>query len=63
MGDISKGTTFAIAVLLFWLTGVCFWIAFTPATGEKIGDSKAVAGAGGVGELRKMIDDVTETNS
>lgn len=61
MGE-SKGTTLAIGILLFWLAGVAFWIAFGQAT--KNASIPAGAGAGGaLGVLGGVIHDVTESQT
>jgi len=52
MGDVSKGSVLAIGIVLLWLTGVCFWLAFTDATGQP-------NAGGGLGEVEKMVQDVT----
>lgn len=52
MQDVSKGSLLAIAIVLLWLTGVCFWIAFTDATGQ-------TNAGGGLGEIESMVRDVT----
>ena len=37
---MSDGTQFAIALILFWVAGLCFFVAFHPG-GIKIGDRAA----------------------
>lgn len=61
VNDISKGSLVAIAIVLLWLAGVGFWIAFTGATGETIGTTDK--SKTGVGTLKSMISDVTEQNA
>jgi hypothetical protein len=51
-GDVSKGVLLAIAIILLWLAGVSFWVAFTGATGQ-------TNAGGGLGEIDTMIHDVT----
>lgn len=50
--DVSKGVLLAIAIILLWLAGVAFWVAFTGSTGQ-------TNAGGGLGEIDTMIHDVT----
>lgn len=43
-GDRAKGVRLALAILLLWLAGVCFWLAFE---GTQILPSKMPVGPGG----------------
>jgi hypothetical protein len=52
MGDVSKGVTLAIGIVLLWITGVCFWLAFSDVTGQP-------NAGGGIAELEAITHDVT----
>lgn len=43
-GDRAKGVRLALAIVLLWLAGVCFWLAFE---GTQILPSKLPVGPGG----------------
>jgi hypothetical protein len=53
----SKGTMLAVAILLFWLAGVLFFVAFQGS--GILGENAPEAGSGGVSYFKAIISGLT----
>jgi hypothetical protein len=53
----SKGTMLAVAILLFWLAGVLFFVAFQGS--GILGENAPASGSGGVSYFKAIITGLT----
>lgn len=52
----SKGTTLAVAILLFWLAGLLFFIAFEGVS--LFGETAAETGSGGISWVKTILSGI-----
>ena len=52
----SKGTTLAVAILLFWLAGLLFFVAFEGVS--LFGEQAAEKGSGGVSWVKTILSGI-----